>query len=209
LDALYLVGLGFVVGLSGAMLPGPLLVYTIAESLRRGWKTGVYVIAGHAAVEVVLMLALAAGVSALMSSEFFVRAVSLLGGGFMVYTAWNLARSRWNLKAGEDARGHGTFMGGVLFTAFNPGVPLWWATAGARLILEGMRNAGYAGAALVFSGHLLADFSCFTLVSILVSRGRERLFERCAGTVKAALALLLAAIGAYFTGTAIWPQGIV
>jgi threonine/homoserine/homoserine lactone efflux protein len=40
LEFIYLFFLGLVVGLSGAMIPGPLLIYTIAESMRKGALTG-------------------------------------------------------------------------------------------------------------------------------------------------------------------------
>lgn len=203
MDWLYLLALGFVVGVSGAMLPGPLLVYTIAESLKKGWKTGFYVIVGHAIVEVALMVVLAAGVAALMSSELFVRAVSLLGGVFMLYTSWALHRSKWAVGGGRDEVKYGTVVGGMMFTALNPGFPIWWATAGARLLLEGMKNAGLTGAGLVFVGHWGADFGYFILVSCLVAKGRERLLERYVGSVKSLLALLLLAIGAYFLWSAL------
>ena len=47
-SALVLLGIGFVVGISGAMMPGPLLIYTIQESLKKGKWTGALVILGHA-----------------------------------------------------------------------------------------------------------------------------------------------------------------
>ncbi len=194
---LYLLLLGFIVGLSGALIPGPLLVYTIAESLRKGWKTGFYVIVGHAIVEILIMLLLLAGVSALMTSELFVKAVSLLGGAFMLYTAYGLVRSRWTLQ-GRKAVTYGTVTGGILFTALNPSFPVWWATAGTRLLLEGVKTAGLTGALLVFIGHWGADFGWFMLVSSMVAKGRERVLKKYVNVLKNVLAVFLALIGAYF-----------
>jgi len=44
--------ISFVVALSGALMPGPLLTYTVARTVRtprRGWLTGALVIAGEVA----------------------------------------------------------------------------------------------------------------------------------------------------------------
>jgi len=187
--------------LSGSLIPGPLLVYTIAESLRKGWKTGFYVILGHAAVEVVILLLLLAGVKALMTSELFVRAVSLLGGGFMAYTAYTLHKSKWVLDWRNERLGYGAVAGGVLFTAFNPSFPLWWATAGARLLLEGMEEAGLTGALLVVAGHWAADLGWYVTVSAFTANGRERVIGRYADAIRNVLALLLLLIGLYFVWT--------
>ena len=50
-----------VVALSGAMMPGPLLTITITESTRRGVASGPLLIAGHAVLELVLVIALLFG----------------------------------------------------------------------------------------------------------------------------------------------------
>ena len=57
--------LSFLLSLSGALMPGPLLTYTIVRTLRTeqgGWLTGARVIAGHAALESVLLCGLVLGV---------------------------------------------------------------------------------------------------------------------------------------------------
>ena len=63
---LWIVGsLSFVVALSGALMPGPLLTFTVARTVRtprRGWLTGALVTAGHAALEGAIVLGLLFGV---------------------------------------------------------------------------------------------------------------------------------------------------
>ena len=57
----------FLIGLSGAMMPGPLLTVTIAESIKRGFIAGPLIMLGHAVLEFSLIIALVAGLSAFLS----------------------------------------------------------------------------------------------------------------------------------------------
>jgi len=62
----------FLVALTGAMSPGPLLTYTIiksAKTRRRGYLMGVWIIAGHAILEMGIVIAL------LMGFPFFIKNV--------------------------------------------------------------------------------------------------------------------------------------
>jgi hypothetical protein len=48
----------FVIALSGALMPGPLLTATISECSQRGFIAGPLLITGHAILELVLVIAL-------------------------------------------------------------------------------------------------------------------------------------------------------
>ena len=61
----------FVVGLSGALLPGPLLAATISESARRGGWTGPLVVTGHALLELAVVAAVCFGLQDLLGSSRF------------------------------------------------------------------------------------------------------------------------------------------
>jgi threonine/homoserine/homoserine lactone efflux protein len=53
----------FLVALSGAMMPGPLLSVTISESSHRGYITGPLLIAGHGTLELALIISLLLGLA--------------------------------------------------------------------------------------------------------------------------------------------------
>ncbi|MDP7240292.1 MAG: LysE family transporter, partial [Dehalococcoidia bacterium] len=53
----------FVVGLSGALFPGPLLAMNVAETARKGFWAGPILVGGHGITEVVMMAALTLGLS--------------------------------------------------------------------------------------------------------------------------------------------------
>ena len=51
IDFILMFLMGFTVALTGALVPGPLLVYTLKKTVESGPKTGFIVINGHVLVE--------------------------------------------------------------------------------------------------------------------------------------------------------------
>ena len=197
--AAYLLGLGFTVGLSGALIPGPLLVYTINESLRRGRWTGLKVIFGHAIVEVIVIAFLALGLAAVISSKIFTSTVSVLGGLMLVLMGARSLLAREAAAPYGKKTSYGLVLGGTVFTAVNPSFPLWWATAGMRLLIEGYTQMGYMGVGVVVVGHWLADFGWYVTVSHVTARNAKALFKRGWYTsMRRLLSAALIGIGAYF-----------
>ena len=75
----------FVIALSGALMPGPLLTATISESSRHGFITGPLMIAGHALLELALVGAILLGLAPFFQRpEVFV--ATALGG--IAILAW-------------------------------------------------------------------------------------------------------------------------
>ena len=67
MNPLVLAGLAstsFIVALSGALMPGPLLTVTVGEAARRGFWAGPLIIVGHALLELALVLLLLVGLGA-------------------------------------------------------------------------------------------------------------------------------------------------
>lgn len=67
------------VSASGVMAPGPLLAANIAQGMSGGARAGLKVAAGHAAVELPLVLAVAAGALSLAAVPGAGRAVAAAG----------------------------------------------------------------------------------------------------------------------------------
>jgi threonine/homoserine/homoserine lactone efflux protein len=82
----------FLVGFSGAMMPGPMLTVTISESARRGFTAGPLVTLGHALLELLLVMALVAGLSAYLTTVWVSRTVAVLGGAFLIYMGYGMVR---------------------------------------------------------------------------------------------------------------------
>ena len=89
----------FVIALSGALIPGPLLTATISESSRRGFITGPLMIGGHAILELALVIALLMGLA-----PFFQQPVVFMATAIALWQGWNLIPvSIYSFFAGIDA----------------------------------------------------------------------------------------------------------
>jgi len=195
--------LSLLMSLSGALMPGPLLTYTISRTLRttrRGWLTGARVIGGHAAVEALLVVALVLGVVGFLQAPAAVKTIAAVGAVLLVYMGVSLlleiARGRGiELAAGAAPTGGEPTAGGalpeekvsfatklppvlagVLVSMSNPYWWVWWVTIGAAFLIRyDVTLQRWPALVAFFVGHELGDLGWFSAVSIALSLGRSRI----------------------------------
>jgi threonine/homoserine/homoserine lactone efflux protein len=169
----------FVIGLSGAMSPGPLLTITIAETLKRGnpW-IGPLIILGHAVLELALVIAIIAGLGSILLLRG-VKTTLFIVGGFLLF-----ALSVLTFRAGnsppdtkpQTAKPSGNFLTlpiiGIVGSLSNPYWTIWWATIGLGYMAVAIKF-GWPGVMAFFIGHILSDFAWYTIVSVALSKGRK------------------------------------
>lgn len=192
----------FIVGLSGAMMPGTLLTVTVAESSRRGVIAGPMLVLGHAVLEFSLLIALLFGLAPLFGKNWFFVTITLTGGLILIWLAYGMFRSLptlsidWN--AGErDAKKGNLILTGVLMSAANPYWILWWGTIGITYIASA-REFGMTGVAFFFVGHILSDFAWYSLISLAVGKGRTFFTDRIYRVFVGACAVTLLVFAALF-----------
>ena len=172
-------GMAFVVGLSGAMMPGPLLAVTIRESTRRGAWAGPLLIVGHAILEAVLVAALVFGLAGVFKHPLVIILISFAGGAMMCRMGWDMIRSAKTLtlalETGRDGGMH-PVLAGIAVSLANPYWTIWWATIGLGYLVMGLKF-GWPGILAFFSGHIAADFAWYTLVGVGVAQGRQFLSD--------------------------------
>ena len=168
---LSLLGLGLIVGLSGAIIPGPLLSFTIFDTSTKGKVTGHYVIVGHVIWEAGIILLIILGFGWIFTQNSYV--IYLLGGGVLFFMGVIMMRSRKGEVKMENPRVNSSLGGGVFYTAFNPTQPVWWATAGLALLLKGLEIMGVLGVLLVTLGHWASDFGYYAFVSYMINRHKK------------------------------------
>ena len=194
--------MSFGVGLSGALMPGPLLTVDIAESTRRGFWTGPIVTVGHAIAELVLVILLAVGLSEVLASETAFTVIGLLGGialvlmgGAMLY---DIIRKRVVFDDSRPGASSGLLIGkGITASLSNPYWFVWWATVGSAFLSKSLSH-GPAGPVVFYVGHITSDLVWYTLVSFLISVGKKLLAGKPYYILISLCALFLLYIGVRF-----------
>jgi len=199
-----LIGIGitsFVVALSGALMPGPLLTTTVGESMRYGPRAGPLLIAGHAILELALVTALFLGLAPLLTDNKITAGISLAGGVVLLYLAFGMFRTLPTLSLetdGSSKKGHGRLItSGILVSLSNPYWSVWWATIGLAYVLQS-KQFGMAGVMIFFVGHILADLSWYSLVSFSVGKGKRFINNALYRWIVGICALFLAGFALWF-----------
>lgn len=166
----------FVLALSGALMPGPLLAVTIREAARRGAAAGPLLILGHALLEATVVGALVAGLGGILRHPAAIGSVSLAGGVMMGWMGWGMLRSARGLTltltaAADEPRMH-PVLAGIVVSLSNPYWTLWWVTIGLGYLMSTVR-LGWPGLVAFFVGHIAADALWYTAVSVGVAGGRR------------------------------------
>lgn len=200
----------FLVGLSGAMMPGPLLTVTIAESARRGFKAGPLIVLGHAILELALIIALLAGLSFYLRKPLVTTVISIVGGAFLLFMGLNMIKDvlqgRVTLESSENNADKGVnmhpVMAGILVSVSNPFWIVWWATVGLTYLTMALKS-GVIGIASFFSGHIMADLLWYSLIAAAIAGGRRFLKPRVYQAIIILCGIFLIGLGGYFISTGI------
>lgn len=195
----------FLVGLSGAMMPGPLLTVTIAESARRGFKAGPLIVLGHAILELALIIALLAGLSLYLQKPVVTTVISVAGGAFLLFMGFNMIKDvlqgRVTLENSKNDTGKGInmhpIMAGILVSVSNPFWSVWWATIGLTYLTMALKS-GPIGITSFFSGHIMADLLWYSLIAAAIAGGRRFLKQQMYQAIIVLCGLFLIALGGYF-----------
>lgn len=190
----------FLLALSGAMMPGPLLTVTISESSRRGFLVGPTMIFGHGLLELALVLALLAGLAPFLQRDDVFIGISVVGGAVLLWMGVGMLRglSRLSLATEvEDGGGRNLVFTGIALSAANPYWLLWWASIGLGYIAHAMKF-GMIGVAAFFCGHILADLAWYSLISGGIAKGKRFFDDRVYRTLIGGCALFLLAFSCWF-----------
>ncbi|PLX76421.1 MAG: lysine transporter LysE [Desulfuromonas sp.] len=200
MNLLLIAGTSFALGFSGAMMPGPLLTLTIAETVRRGPIAGPMLILGHALLEGLVVLLLFFGAAELITHPAVFVTVALLGGGMMVWMGYSMLRGLGSLSldltAGQTSGLHPVVAGAAISLA-NPYFTIWWATIGLSYLLVA-HEAGPFGVLVFYLCHISSDLVWYGFISGTISYGKRFLSDRGYRIMVGVCALFMIGFGLFF-----------
>ncbi len=202
------------ISLSGVMSPGPISTMAVTEGARRGYRAGPLISVGHAATELVMVGALALGLSQLLQQATVAGVVGVLGGVVLAWMGLDIIKSArdasLSLEPVSEA-GAGTPPGnqrvglvsaGALLSVSNPFWLVWWATVGSANMLRFLEY-GLIGLGVFYLSHISLDFGWNSLLASLARSGRHFVSDRVFRGVLTLCGSLLIIFAVYFIVTGI------
>jgi len=204
LQALQIWAGAFVLALSGAMAPGPLLTVAVEQTIRHGKGMAMLLMVGHALLEAALLVALALGLRDVLVMPPVRVGLSLVGGVFLLWMGTTMLLDIYRGRVSLDVKASdvrpsrfGPVLRGAAVSLANPYWILWWATIGLKLASDSL-SVGPIGVAAFFLGHEAADFGWYFAVALAVASGRRFLSDRSYRVIIGVCAVFLLYLGVAF-----------
>ena len=180
MNFIFIFATGVAIGITGAMIPGPLTLFMVSETLRGDRFVGFKATLGHIVSELALVGVILLGFHKFLAYKPFLFGISIIGGlGLIGMGILLLVKSRrmklTNLKS--DSRfNKGLIAGGFFFSMVSPGFFIWWATIGVSTIINALLS-GILGVLVLMLGHWFADMIWHSFLSFMVDKGRPYLSD--------------------------------
>lgn len=190
----------FVIALSGAAMPGPLMTVTISESIRRGFMSGPALVLGHGLLELTLLILLMFGLAPFLRQDWVFSVIAVTGAFVLAWMALGMLRAVPHLSMHTDNRSEGQsnlVLAGMLISVSSPYWIIWWATIGLTYVLYCARY-GTAGIVFFFIGHCLGDLAWYGTLSYAVGKGRRFLNDTYYRALIATCGVFLLILAAWF-----------
>jgi len=203
-DIIQMIFLGFVIGLTGALAPGPTLVATINASIAGDWTTGLKVSLGHVIIELFLVILILLGLATVALP--YTAAIAGIGGiALIAFGSLTIAGSRKaTMRISSPQTITNPYMAGLVTSAANPYFWIWWLSIGSAMVIAGLQGGLVLVGALMI-GHWSADTVWLTLVSTGVSKGRTIVSDSVYQKIMTLCGIFLILFGIYYLSGLLTP----
>jgi threonine/homoserine/homoserine lactone efflux protein len=196
-----LLAIGFILGLTGAMAPGPLLTVTITESAKRGGHVGPLVVLGHGILEIILLVLIVFGLGSFLANRVLYTVISFCGGIIMIWMSGGIIKSlrTYRLASAVEVSGKGLHpvLAGIIISLSNPYWFIWWLTIGMGYVMFA-KGLGLPGIVAFFVGHISSDLAWYSFVSYGIQMGGKYMSTRVIKGVLFVCSLFLIGFGLFF-----------
>jgi len=190
------------ISLTGVLQPGPMWAVTIEKATKRR-TAGLLIAVGHGIVEFPLMFLIYYWISQYIVPDAVPIAIGLIGGLLIMYMGFQTFRKRNRPYEMYKSSRQESLVAGTWTTVANAGFYLWWFAVGIPLILNA-QIFGFLGFTTFAIVHWLCDFTWYTFIALVIFESRRFWTEKTRSTILVFCAVVLAAFGAWFFGSALW-----
>jgi threonine/homoserine/homoserine lactone efflux protein len=191
---------------SGVLAPGPLFFANLVYGTRHDKWSGIKVAFGHTAVELPLIIILAAGLFTFDTAKKYASVLGLVGGIAILAFAGLQIAGILKEKRGYDmptlAGSKGPIIMGVALSALNPFFILWWFTVGLKLIFDSAAFGVTIGVVILFALHIWMDYAWLASTAYLASKGAFALKSRYYSILFLGLTVVMIYYGVSFVSQA-------
>jgi threonine/homoserine/homoserine lactone efflux protein len=196
-----LFSVGFILGLTGAMAPGPLLTITISESAKRGGIVGPMVVLGHGILEFALLLIIVFGLGNILNNKVLFSVIAFIGGIILIYMGYSTIKGlkgyTLSVTPTERRQGIHPVFSGIIVSLSNPYWFIWWITIGMGYVMFA-KGFGIKGVLAFFMGHILSDLVWYSFVSYGIQFGGRYANTKVIKAILLVCSLFLIVFGVLF-----------
>lgn len=190
------------VAFSGAVMPGPLLTYTIKQALLVGPKSGPIIILGHALLEILLIVLILLGFDIILQSSAAQTVIGLVGGALLAYMGIDMLlgaiKNTVKIKLDGGSSSKSMVASSFFISAMNPYFLLWWAIIGLGFLLQAYKAFGLWGVVVYYIGHVSIDLLWYGFVTTLIGKTRKFISEKPYRVIVGLLGAMLVYFGVTF-----------
>ena len=178
-----------VYGLSAGFSPGPLLALVISQTLRYGVREGIKASMAPLVTDLPIILVSVLILRSLSDSRFILGCISMAGGLFVTYLAYECFRTV-RLEMADLDGGPQSLGKGAAVNALNPHPYLFWLTVGGPSVIRAWADSPLGAVAFVavFSGSIVGSK---VMIAAMVGQSKHVLSGKGYGIVMRVLGLML------------------
>lgn len=199
--------LSFITALSGALMPGPLLTVTIAQTARKGFMASLLLILGHSLLELLVVVGLWFGLGHFLKMKPVLGTVTVVGGAMLIWMGFGMIREAWRgaldigATDGNAAMAEGVLRNplitGMAVSISNPYWTIWWATIGLSFFAA-LSQSALTTILAFYLGHIMGDILWYSAVGGAVATGRRVMNPKAYRVVVQACGVFLIFLGISF-----------
>ncbi|MBN2062463.1 MAG: LysE family transporter [Deltaproteobacteria bacterium] len=163
---------GTVFGLSNGLIPGPLLMLVITESLKHGGVEGIKVAIAPLLADLPIVVGTIFILSRLNDILPLLGSISILGGFFIIYLAIESLTFKGSSFSNGDIK-PSSIRKGVITNFLNPSPYLFWISIGAPTVVRAAKISALSVFLFIFSMYL---FLVGSKIILAVLTGKSRHF---------------------------------